>query len=173
VDLKQIKELMTAMERAGIKKLTIKQKGGDELHLERQEEHPTQPHASVATFYPPVYAHPPTREAEGSSWPASVQKTTQEEISSGKEKKQEEKSGRFVTAPLVGTFYAAASPDDPHFVKVGDRVDENTVVCIIEAMKVMNEVKAGISGTIVEVLVDNTHPVEFGTKLFRIVSQST
>jgi acetyl-CoA carboxylase biotin carboxyl carrier protein len=169
VDLKQIKELMTAMERAGIKKLTIKQKGGDELHLERQEEYPSQPHTPVATFYPPVYTHPPTREAESIARPASVQKPVHEETSSSKEKKPEEKSGKFVASPLVGTFYAAASPEDPHFVKVGDRVDENTVVCIIEAMKVMNEVKAGMSGTIAEVLVDNAHPVEFGTKLFRIV----
>jgi acetyl-CoA carboxylase biotin carboxyl carrier protein len=168
VDLKQIKELMTAMERAGIKKLTIKQKGGDELHLERQEEHPPQPHPPVAAFYPPVYAHPSTREVEGVGRAPSVQKAIHEEPSN-KEKKPEEKSGRFVTAPLVGTFYAATSPEDPYFVKIGDRVDENTVVCIIEAMKVMNEVKAGMSGTIMEVLVDNAHPVEFGTKLFRIV----
>ena len=55
---------------------------------------------------------------------------------------------------MVGTFYSAPSPDDPAFVKVGDKVDENTVVCIIEAMKVMNEVKAGVSGTVAEVLVE-------------------
>jgi acetyl-CoA carboxylase biotin carboxyl carrier protein len=164
VDLKQIKELMAVMERAGIKKLTIKQKGGDELHLERQDENPSQSQAHVAAFYPPVYAPPPPREAEVPTRPAHAQKAAQEE-SAGKH----EKSGNFVNAPLVGTYYAAASPDDPHFVKVGDRVDENTVVCIIEAMKVMNEVKAGKSGTVAEILVENAHPVEFGTKLFRIV----
>jgi len=167
VDLKQIKELMTAMERAGIKKLTIKQKGGDELHLERQEENPSQHHAPVAAFYPPVYAHPPSRESETRHAP--MQKAMHDDASSMKEKKAEETSGKFVSAPLVGTFYSAASPDDPHFVKVGDRVNENTVLCIIEAMKVMNEVKAGMSGTIAEILVENAHPVEFGTKLFRIV----
>lgn len=165
MDLKQIKELMTAMERAGIKKLTIKQKGGDELHLERQDEHPSHAQQPVA-FYPPVYTHPPSREAEARS-PGQKQ-TVHEESPAIKEQKQE-KTGRYVTAPLVGTFYTAASPDDPPFVKVGDRVDENTVVCIIEAMKVMNEVKAGMNGTIAEVLVENAHPVEFGSKLFRIV----
>lgn len=170
MDLKQIKELMTAMERAGIKKLTIKQKGGDELHLERQGEQPSHPLAPVTAFYPPVYAHPPSREAEALARPAPpVQKSIHEETPSIKEKKPEENAGKFITAPLVGTFYAAASPDDPHFVKVGDRVEENTVVCIIEAMKVMNEVKAGMTGTIAEVLVENAHPVEFATKLFRIV----
>lgn len=165
MDLKQIKELMIAMERAGIKKLTVKQKGGDEVHLERQDENPSHAHHHAATFYPPVYAHPPLRE-EGATRASPVSKAVQDEAI-GKEK--EEKAGKYVTAPLVGTFYSAASPDDPLFVKVGDRVEEGTVVCIIEAMKVMNEVKAGISGTVAEVLIENAHPVEFGTKLFRIV----
>ncbi len=165
MDLKQIKELMAAMERAGIKKLTVKQKGGDEVHLERQDEHPAQI-SHPAAFYPPVYAHPPVRESESAIRHSPIQRSGSEEVLSPKE----EKTGNYVTAPLVGTFYAAASPDNPNFVKVGDRVNENTVVCIIEAMKVMNEVKAGMSGTVAEVLIDNAHPVEFGTKLFRITS---
>ncbi len=160
---------MTAMERAGIKKLTVKQKGGDELHLERQDEHPSHAHHHAAAFYPPVYAHPPVREAGICATSTPIQKAMHEESSPMKEKKAEEASGKFVAAPLVGTYYSASSPDDPHFVKVGDRVNENSVVCIIEAMKVMNEVKAGVSGTVAEILVENAHPVEFGTKLFRIV----
>jgi acetyl-CoA carboxylase biotin carboxyl carrier protein len=167
VDLKQIKELMTAMERAGIKKLTVKQKGGDELHLERQDENPSHvPHPATA-FYPPVYTHPPMRETETLARP-SLLKAAQEEVQAGKGKIEEE-AGKDVTAPLVGTYYNAASPGDPPFVKPGDKVIETTVVCIIEAMKVMNEVRAGISGTVAEVFVENAHPVEFGTKLFRII----
>ncbi|MGE3715728.1 MAG: acetyl-CoA carboxylase biotin carboxyl carrier protein subunit, partial [Simkaniaceae bacterium] len=73
------------------------------------------------------------------------------------------------TSPMVGTFYASPSPDDEALVKVGDTVTEDTVVCIIEAMKVMNEVKAGKKGTVAEVFIESAHPVEFGTKLFRIV----
>lgn len=162
MDLKQIKELMSAMERAGIKKMTLKQKGGDEIHLEREEEpSPSIPHP-MATFYPQVYAHPPVRH-EGELTPRPPVPGKPEEIPS------ESKSGQFVCAPLVGTFYSANSPDDPPFVKVGDQVNENTVVCIVEAMKVMNEVKAGMKGTIAEVFIENAHPVEFGTKLFRIV----
>ncbi len=84
------------------------------------------------------------------------------------EKKGEKKEGNFITSPMVGTFYSAASPDDPSYVKVGDKVEEDTVVCIIEAMKVMNEVKAGKKGKIAEVLMSNSDPVEFGTNLFRI-----
>ncbi len=75
---------------------------------------------------------------------------------------------RFITAPMVGTFFSAASPDDPAFVAEGDEVTADTVVCIIEAMKVMNEIKAETSGTITKILVPNGSPVEFGQKLFEI-----
>jgi len=77
--------------------------------------------------------------------------------------------GEYVVSPMVGTFYSAAAPDQSSFVKVGDQIQEDTVVCIIEAMKVMNEVKAGVSGVIAEILVKNGQPVEFGTNMFRIV----
>ncbi len=69
---------------------------------------------------------------------------------------------------MVGTFYSSPSPDDPSFVKVGDSVSEGSVVCIIEAMKVMNEVKAGCAGVIAEILLKNGEPVEFGTRMFRV-----
>lgn len=81
---------------------------------------------------------------------------------------QAETASVYVTSPMVGTFYETPSPDDPAFVRVGDKIEKQTIVCIIEAMKVMNEVKAGVSGIVAEILVENGHPVEFGTKLFRI-----
>jgi len=77
--------------------------------------------------------------------------------------------GSYVTSPMVGTFYSSPGPDQPVFVKVGDKVNENTIVCIIEAMKVMNEVKAGVSGVVAEILTENSQPVEFGTRLLRIL----
>ncbi len=73
-----------------------------------------------------------------------------------------------IVSPMVGTFYRAASPDAPPFVEVGKPVTEDTVVCIIEAMKVMNEIKAETSGVIAEVLADNSKPVQFGQALFRV-----
>ena len=79
-----------------------------------------------------------------------------------------DKSQVFITSPMVGTFYIAPSPEDPPFIKVGDKIEKDTLVCVIEAMKVMNEVKAGVTGIVAEILIDNAHPVEFGTKLFRI-----
>ena len=73
-----------------------------------------------------------------------------------------------ITAPIVGTLYAAPSPDAPNFVKVGDKVQAGTVLCIIEAMKLMNEIEAEVSGTVREILVQNAEPVEYGQALFRI-----
>ena len=73
-----------------------------------------------------------------------------------------------ITSPMVGTFYKSPSPDADAFVKVGDAVDEDTVVCIIEAMKVMNQIKAEKSGVIQRILVDDASPVEFGQGLFVI-----
>lgn len=73
-----------------------------------------------------------------------------------------------IASPMVGTFYTAPSPDADDFVKVGDKVAADTVVCIVEAMKVMNEIQAEISGEIVEILVDNGTAVQFGEPLFRV-----
>ena len=73
-----------------------------------------------------------------------------------------------ITSPMVGTFYSAASPESPSFVKVGQKTDADTVVCIIEAMKVMNEIQAELSGTIVECLVENGQAVEYGQPLFKV-----
>lgn len=80
----------------------------------------------------------------------------------------EEAGVKQITAPMVGTFYRAPAPDAPPYVQAGDVVDEGTVVCILEAMKVMNEIKAEVSGTVIEILVENGMPVEFGQPLFRI-----
>jgi len=72
-----------------------------------------------------------------------------------------------IVSPMVGTFYAAPSPDSPPYMTVGQKVEPNDIVCIIEAMKVMNEIPAEISGTITEILVSNAEPVEYGQPLFR------
>ena len=73
-----------------------------------------------------------------------------------------------ITSPMVGTFYRAPSPGADHYVTIGSEVEPDTVVCIIEAMKVMNEIKAEVSGTIVEILVQDTEPIEFGQVFFLV-----
>lgn len=75
---------------------------------------------------------------------------------------------REITSPMVGTFYASPSPEAPAFVTVGQEVTEDTVVCIMEAMKVMNEIKAECRGTIVEIVAENGKPVQYGQVLFKV-----
>lgn len=73
-----------------------------------------------------------------------------------------------IVSPMVGTFYTASSPEAPAYVTVGDTVTPDTVVCIVEAMKVMNEIKAEVAGTVVEIAAENGKPVQFGQALFRV-----
>lgn len=73
-----------------------------------------------------------------------------------------------ITSPIVGTFYSAPAPDKPAYVAIGDKVVESTVVCIVEAMKLMNEIQAGTSGEVVKIYVENGQPVEYGQPLFGI-----
>ncbi|MEO0409065.1 MAG: acetyl-CoA carboxylase biotin carboxyl carrier protein, partial [Cyanobacteria bacterium P01_A01_bin.135] len=73
-----------------------------------------------------------------------------------------------VASPMVGTFYRAPAPDEPPFINVGDRVTKGQTVCIIEAMKLMNEIEAEVSGEVVEILVENGEPVEFNQPLMRV-----
>jgi acetyl-CoA carboxylase biotin carboxyl carrier protein len=82
--------------------------------------------------------------------------------------KVQEIEGEEITSPMVGTFYTASSPGADAFVKVGDKVNEGDVVCIVEAMKMMNEIKSDFSGTVSKILVENSDPVEFGQPLFII-----
>lgn len=159
MEVKQINQLMLAMGKTGIKKLVIK-KEGLELELEREELAPLRGlDASMEGF---LEENPMRQEIESHRKSATI---AEQKPSSAK---VEEDDAVYVTSPMVGSVYYAPSPNDPPFVKPGDRVEKNTVVCIIEAMKVMNEVKAGIAGVISESLVENGHPVEFGSKLFRI-----
>lgn len=170
MELKQIKELMAAMGRSGTTRLSLK-KDNFELNIERE----------VSDIgYPIDYSMPPMEEQPRSS---VMTTRTDQTLARGAEmptgrvsspitsetKAQEDINSLYITSPMVGTFYTSPSPEDAPFVKVGDKIDKNTVVCIIEAMKVMNEIKAGMGGTVVEVLIETGQPVEFGTKLFRIV----
>ncbi len=135
---------MRELEGSSLGKLVVKDKDGCEVHLEKETEK-QQVH----------YSHPPAHfpSATPIETPKSAEFTSNENT---------------ITSPMVGTYYSSPSPEDPPFVKVGDSVTEDTIVCIIEAMKVMNEVKAGKSGVIKKLHLENGHPVEFGTKLFSV-----
>lgn len=155
MDIQQIKELIEILEASKLNKLTLKEKDGSEIHLEK---------APVVTSYPQMHAAPPMPAPHHHEAPRHHETHgTPPRLGHA-----QEAPGTFITSPMVGTFYTSAAPGDPAFIKVGDTVQENTIVCIIEAMKVMNEVKAGKKGRVVEICIENSHPVEFGTKLFRI-----
>ncbi len=81
----------------------------------------------------------------------------------------DEKKGHVITSPFVGTFYRRPAPDQPAYVEVGSPVKKGQVLCIIEAMKLMNEIESEVSGRVAEVLAQNAQPVEFGQKLFRVL----
>ena len=83
-------------------------------------------------------------------------------------KPAEEAKGNIITSPIVGTFYSSPAPEKPDYVKVGDSVNAGDVVCIIESMKLMNEINSEFSGKVAEIYVNNGEPVEFGQKLMRI-----
>lgn len=142
MNLDDIKKLIAAIENSKLVKLTVK-KNGEEVCLEKEKN--------------PFGAGPPITTCQTVSSPIVKNNPVIEEANQ-----------EFIRAPLVGTFYVAPSPEAPPFVKVGDTVTEHTIVCIVEAMKVLNEVKAGTPGRVTKVLVENGQPVEYGTKLFAI-----
>ncbi|AEB41879.1 acetyl-CoA carboxylase biotin carboxyl carrier protein [Chlamydia pecorum] len=161
MDLKQIEKLMIAMGRNGMKRFVIKREG-IELELERDTGEKNQ----EPVFYDSRLFAGFSQERPIPTDPRDVAK----DFSSDKVSELgDAQAGDFISSPLVGTFYSAPAPDAQPFVKPGDIISEDTIVCIVEAMKVMNEVKAGMSGRIVEVLLTNGDPVQFGSKLFRIV----
>jgi acetyl-CoA carboxylase biotin carboxyl carrier protein len=168
VELKQIKELILAMGRGDLKILSIK-KGDFELHLEKNDS--VIHHEESTTQGEHQEPNPMKNDIEHHRAIASPTRHVESRTGKANPVSEEKESQIFVSSPMVGTFYVSTSPDSPPFVKIGDSVEKNTVVCIVEAMKVMNEVKAGVSGIVAEVLVENAHAVEFGTKLFRITSK--
>ena len=148
-DIKEIKAIIDLMKKHDLSVFEI-EKEGFRLKLQRGAS------VSQATIAAPAAAGGPAKAATaGTEQPPAA-------------KSIESVPMKEIVSPMVGTFYRAASPDAPPFVEVGKPVTEDTVVCIIEAMKVMNEIKAEISGVIAEVLADNGKPVQFGQALFRV-----
>jgi acetyl-CoA carboxylase biotin carboxyl carrier protein len=147
-DIKEIKAVIDLMKKHDLSVFEI-EKEGLRLKLQRGA---SAPQATIAA--PAAPAVPPKAAPSGEPPPAAkpIERVPMKEI----------------VSPMVGTFYRAASPDAPSFVEVGKAVTEETVVCIIEAMKVMNEIKAETSGVIAEVLAENGKPVQFGQALFRV-----
>ncbi len=161
MDLKLIRNLVRIMERGEVHELEIEdEKAGLRVQLRRG---PSGSYAAPSVMMMQGGASQPAAggggpmlsggsEGGGSATEATARAAGVEEI----------------TSPMIGTFYSSASPDADVFTNVGERVNDESIICIIEAMKVMNEIKAECSGEIVEVLVENGEPVEYGQPLFLV-----
>lgn len=152
MDLKEIRQLIKMVESSGISELEIEEKD-KKVKISKnssgqpvvQQMLPSAPQMAVSAATPPA-------QAESSSTPQSKRPDNVLEVKS----------------PMVGTFYRSASPDSDPYVDIGKAVKTGDVLCIVEAMKLMNEIESEISGKIVEILVDNAQPVEFNQVLFLI-----
>lgn len=150
MDLRKLKTLIDLVSDSGVAELEITE-GEDRVRIvNRNGAAPVQVHQPV-TIAQPMPVPVPAPEVAPAPAPTAPQQT-----------------GTPLTSPMVGTFYRAPSPGADPFVKVGDTVKKGQVVCIIEAMKLLNEVEADMDGTVKEVCVENGQPVEFGQSLFII-----
>jgi acetyl-CoA carboxylase biotin carboxyl carrier protein len=159
MNVKEIKELVELVSRRGIAGLEI-ERAGFRLRIEGAPARPAPVFARAVAD--PVAAGAPALPPPAAS-PAVVPHVPPGPPGSG-----EREGFHVITAPIVGTFYRSANPDSEPFVKVGDVVEKGRTLCIVEAMKLMNEIEADISGTVVSIFPQNAQPVEFGEKLFAI-----
>jgi acetyl-CoA carboxylase biotin carboxyl carrier protein len=152
MDFKQIQELIKIINKSNIGEITLEEKEF-KITIKQKEDHITQVVSSVPSYSPQISA--PVLQAAD----ATPEKA-----------KPEPKADNLITikSPMIGTFYRRASPDKPIFVEVGDEVSVGKVVCIIEAMKLFNEIESEVSGKIVKVLVEDASPVEYDQPLFLI-----
>jgi acetyl-CoA carboxylase biotin carboxyl carrier protein len=160
MDFKQIQELIKMINKSNIGELTIEQKDF-RVTIRQKEEHVTHMVTSPVQSAPVYSAGPlaPAAAAGSASQPAEKSKSG-----------ESPSAGNLVTikSPMIGTFYRKASPDKPNLVEVGSEIAAGKVVCIIEAMKLFNEIEAEVKGKIVKVLVEDASPVEYDQPLFLV-----
>lgn len=151
MDLKSIKQVIDLMKRSELTEFEIEEEGF-KLRLSRQTANASAPIIqSIAPANLPQGSTAPAADA-GESQPAAA---------------KEDPNVATIKSPMVGTFYSAASPESSSFTDVGKKISNDSIVCIIEAMKVMNEIQAEVSGTITEILVEDGDAIEFGQPLFK------
>ncbi len=163
--LSEIKELIKLLDQSSLQELEIQNEG---FKLMLRKPHKTES-VMVTTSPSMQYYHPNAAlPAEQQGVETGAQANTAAIVPALAAAPSDHSSLHRIVSPMVGTFYYAATPESAPFVKIGDRVKEKTVVCIVEAMKLMNDIVADISGEIVEILVDNGQLVEYGQPLFLV-----
>ncbi len=162
MDFKQIQELIKMVNKSNIGEVTIEQKDF-RLTIKQKEEHITQMVSSPLQAAPVYSTAPQPAAAQQPSAGGSSQSTE-------KTKASELAASNLVTikSPMIGTFYRRSSPDKPNLIEVGDEVTPGKIVCIIEAMKLFNEIESEMKGKIVKVLVEDASPVEYDQPLFLV-----
>lgn len=162
LDLKQIKQIVALMAENDLSYFHFENQGS-KVELRRgsdfQAAKELLKHLPVASAAP-VMAAAPAPQAAAVAAPVAG--------ATAAAPAAQEPAGPTINSPMVGTFYRSSAPGEKSFVNIGDSVDENTTVCIIEAMKVMNEIKAEVRGTIARVLVEDGKPVQYGQPLFEL-----
>lgn len=154
MDIRKIKKLIELLEESGVNEIEIRE-GEESVRISRKSE-------SAAPQY---VVHSPQPMSPAPLAPVAPQSS----VSDGKdENKSTLPEGHVMTSPMVGTMYRAPSPTQPSFVEIGSQVKAGDTLCIVEAMKMLNQIEADASGTIVAILVENGQPVEFGQPLFVI-----
>lgn len=160
MNIKEVKDLIQEVLQSDISEFELEQTG-TRIKLKRGFGQETANPSSAPAQSAVVSFAPPQSIAAESAAPLSGNATAGAA-------EAEDSSLHIITSPIVGTFYRAPSPGAEPYVKLGDRVEEGSILCIVEAMKLMNEIPSDVEGEIVRVYVENSHPVEFGQKLFGI-----
>ena len=149
MDIRKVKKLIEMLENSNLEEIEI-QEGEESVRLVKGNGKASIPMPAQSTIV-----------QQESSITTNSEESVIEEL-------EEDTDANFINSPMVGTFYASASPGAKPFVSVGDVVKEGDVVCIVEAMKMMNEIKSEFSGKIISIKVENSEPVEYGQALFEI-----
>ena len=158
MDIRKVKKLIELLEESGIGEIEIKE-GEESVRISRG--------ISGTPVSPPHYSYPPP--APQTAMPMAPQAAAPAAPAADAKESGPATSGTIVKSPMVGTFYRSPSPSSPSFVEVGKTVKAGDVLCIVEAMKMMNQIEAEVSGTIEAVLANSGEPVEFDQPLFSIV----
>ncbi len=156
MDIRKIKKLIELLEESGIAELEIRE-GEESVRISRESQHSAAP-APTAIYSPaPAPAPQPVAAAPAPEQAATPSTNDEPDL-----------DGHIIPAPMVGTFYRAPSPGSKVFIEEGETVKEGDTLCIIEAMKMLNQIEADRSGVVSKILVENAQPVEFGQPLFVI-----
>jgi acetyl-CoA carboxylase biotin carboxyl carrier protein len=157
LNFKEILELIEKVADSGISSIEIEQ-AGTKVKVEGKKE-------SIVTYA----AHEPKPETKPAAPPMTVAEKAAEKAAVAKAEEEASEAGlHIITSPIVGTFYRSPNPEAAAFVSTGDRISKGKVLCIIEAMKLMNEIESDVEGVIVNIYPQNGQPIEYGEKLFAV-----